>query len=155
MRIGHGYDAHRLGEVRKLVIGGVLIPYSLGMIAHSDGDVLVHAVIDALLGAAGERDIGSVFPDSDAAYKDISSLILLEKTALILKKRNLDIEYIDSTVIAEEPKMKPYIYEMRENMASALGISFEQINVKATTEEHMGFTGHGEGIAAHAVCILK
>lgn len=155
MRIGHGYDAHRLGEARKLVIGGVLIPYSLGMIAHSDGDVLVHAVIDALLGAAGERDIGSVFPDSDAAYKDISSLILLEKTALILKKRNLDIEYIDSTVIAEEPKMKPYIHEMRENMASALCISFEQINVKATTEEHMGFTGHGEGIAAHAVCILK
>lgn len=155
MRIGHGYDAHRFGEGRRLVIGGTEIPYERGMIAHSDGDVLVHAVIDALLGAAGESDIGTLFPDTDGRYKDICSLILLEKTAEIIRSRGFEIEYIDSTVIAQAPKMKPHIEKMRAAMAGALGIEVSLVNVKATTEEHMGFTGSGEGIAAHAVCILK
>ena len=155
MRIGHGYDAHRFGDGRRLIIGGVDIPHERGLIAHSDGDVLVHAVIDALLGAAGEADIGTQFPDSDGKYKDICSLILLEKTAEILRSHGFEIEYIDSTVIAQAPKMKPHIPAMRAAMADALGIDVSLVNVKATTEEKMGFTGSGEGIAAHAVCLLK
>lgn len=155
MRIGHGYDAHRFCENKELVIGGVKIESTLGLLAHSDGDVLVHALIDSLLGAAGERDIGANFPDTDGEYKDIDSCILLEKTADILANKGLSVEYADMTIIAQKPKINPYISDMREKMAAVLGISSDRINVKATTEEKMGFTGRGEGISAHAVCILS
>lgn len=155
MRIGHGYDAHRFGEGKPLVLGGVEIPHGKGLIAHSDGDVLVHSVMDALLGACGERDIGYFFPDSSKEFEGISSLILLGRTAEIVRDRGFDIEYIDTTVIAQEPKLKEYIPMMRSAMAKTLGIDDGQINVKATTEERMGFTGRCEGIASHAVCILK
>ncbi len=155
MRIGHGYDAHRFCENKELVIGGVKIESTLGLLAHSDGDVLVHALIDSLLGAAGERDIGANFPDTDGEYKDIDSCILLKKTADILANKGLSVEYADMTIIAQKPKINPYISAMREKMAAVLGISSDRINVKATTEEKMGFTGRGEGISAHAVCILS
>lgn len=155
MRIGHGYDAHRFCENKELVIGGVKIESTLGLLAHSDGDVLVHALIDSLLGAAGERDIGANFPDTDGKYKNIDSCILLKKTADILESKGLSVEYADMTIIAQKPKINPYISAMREKMASVLGISVDRLNVKATTEEKMGFTGRGEGISAHAVCILS
>ncbi|MDD6095280.1 MAG: 2-C-methyl-D-erythritol 2,4-cyclodiphosphate synthase [Clostridia bacterium] len=155
MRIGHGYDAHRFGENRRLVLGGVEIEYEYGLIAHSDGDVLCHAIIDALFGAAGMADIGSNFPDNDGTYKDIYSMKLLEKAVEKLRSKGLEIEYIDSTVIAQRPKLLPYIGEMRRCIAEHAGISPEIVNVKATTEEKMGFTGRLEGISAHAVCILK
>ncbi len=155
MRIGHGYDAHRFCENKQLVIGGAKIDSPLGLLAHSDGDVLAHAVSDALLGAAGERDIGYHFPDTADEYENIDSLILLRKVGEIVKNDGFAVDYIDCTVVAQKPKMAAYIPEMREKLAAALEISPDRVNVKATTEEKMGFTGRGEGIAAHAVCILK
>ncbi len=154
MRIGTGYDVHRLVQGRKLVIGGVEIPYEKGLLGHSDADVLVHAVMDALLGAAALGDIGKLFPDTDDTYKDISSLLLLEKVGNELEEHLFFVENIDATIIAQAPKMRPYIDEMRARIAGALGITEEQVNVKATTEEGLGFTGNGEGIAAQAVCML-
>ncbi|MGN1410772.1 MAG: 2-C-methyl-D-erythritol 2,4-cyclodiphosphate synthase [Eubacteriales bacterium] len=155
MRIGHGYDAHRFCENKKMVIGGVEIDSDLGLMAHSDGDVLVHALIDSLLGAAGERDIGYNFPDTDNLYENIDSCVLLEKTAEILAKKGFTVEYADMTVIAQKPKLNKYIPSMREKLSSVLNIPFDRLNIKATTEEKMGFTGRGEGISAHAVCILN
>jgi len=154
MRIGHGYDAHRFCEDKKLVIGGVEIEYELGLLAHSDGDVLLHALMDALLGAAGERDIGYNFPDTSADYKNADSGVLLQRTCDIIAKKGLSIEYADMTIIAQKPKLAPYIEKMRERIAALAGVPVERVNVKATTEEKMGFTGRGEGISAHAVCIL-
>lgn len=154
MRIGMGYDVHRLVEGRPLVMGGVTIPYELGLLGHSDADVLLHAIADALLGAAALGDIGKHFPDSDPAYKGISSMILLEKAGKLLEENMFFVENIDATIIAQAPKMRPYIDQMRENIAGALGISADQINVKATTEEGLGFTGEGKGISAQAVCLL-
>ncbi len=155
MRIGHGYDAHRFCESKELVIGGVHIESELGLLAHSDGDVLVHALIDSLLGAAGERDIGFNFPDNDNEYYNIDSCILLKKTADIIAEDGFEIEYADMTVIAQKPKLNPYITSMRKKIASVLSIPVERLNIKATTEEKMGFTGRGEGISAHAVCLLR
>lgn len=155
MRIGHGYDAHRFCENKPLVLGGVIIPSDRGLLAHSDGDVLLHAVADALLGAAGERDIGAVFPDSDDAYKNIDSTILLRRVCEIISDDGFAVDYIDCTVIAQKPKLSAYIWEMRERIASVIGVDKTRVNVKATTEEKMGFTGRGEGIAAHAVCLLS
>lgn len=155
MRIGSGYDAHRLTEGRDLVLGGVKIPYEKGLLGHSDADVLLHAVMDALLGAAALGDIGLHFPDSDDAYKGISSMTLLEKTMEILEDKGYRIVNVDATVIAQAPKLRPYIDRMRENIASALKMKTEDVSVKATTEEGMGFTGTGEGIAASAVCLIE
>ena len=154
MRIGMGYDVHRLVEGRKLILGGVEIPYEKGLLGHSDADVLLHAVMDALLGAAALGDIGKLFPDTDDAYKDISSLVLLKRVGQELEEHFFLIENIDATIIAQAPKMRPYIDEMRVRIAGALGIETEQVNVKATTEEGLGFTGSGEGISAQAVCML-
>ena len=154
MRIGMGYDVHRLTEDRDLIIGGVKIPYEKGLLGHSDADVLLHAISDALLGAAALGDIGKHFPDSDPAYKGISSLILLEKVGDMLSERGFLIENIDATIIAQAPKMRPYIDEMRGNIAKALKMDQGQVNVKATTEEGLGFTGNGEGISSQAVCLL-
>ncbi|MCI1722934.1 MAG: 2-C-methyl-D-erythritol 2,4-cyclodiphosphate synthase [Lachnospiraceae bacterium] len=155
MRIGSGYDAHRLTEGRDLVLGGVKIPYEKGLLGHSDADVLLHAVMDALLGAAALGDIGLHFPDSDDAYKGISSMTLLEKTMEILEDKGYRIVNVDATVIAQAPKLRPYIDRMRENIAAALKMKTEDVSVKATTEEGMGFTGTGEGIAASAVCLIE
>ena len=155
MRIGHGYDAHRFCENKKLVIGGVEIEYELGLLAHSDGDVLLHAAADALLGAAGERDIGYHFPDTDGTYKNVDSAVLLEKTAEIVRNKGFKIDYMDMTIIAQKPKLSPYIEKMRTRIAEVLSLDSDRVNVKATTEEKMGFTGRGEGISAHAVCILS
>ena len=155
MRIGHGYDAHRFAPARKLVLGGVNIDYINGLEAHSDGDVLCHAVMDALLGAAGLGDIGSLFPDSDGSYQDIYSMLLLERVCRRIREAGFEIEYIDSTVIAQEPKLKPYIDVMRRTIAQYASVDASLVNVKATTEERMGFTGSLEGIAAHAVCLLR
>ena len=155
MRIGHGYDVHRYEKGRRFVLGGVEIDFEYRMEAHSDGDVLCHAVMDSLLGAAGLPDIGALFPDNDGAYKDIYSMLLLEKVCLKLRGVGFEIEYIDSTVIAQMPKIKPHISDIRTCMAKYAGIDPAQINVKATTEENLGFTGNLEGIAAHAVCLLK
>lgn len=154
MRIGHGYDVHRLVEGRKLILGGVDIPHSTGLLGHSDADVLIHAIMDALLGAAGLGDIGRHFPDNNPDYKDISSITLLEKVSSLLEEHLLAISNIDATVIAERPKLMPYIEEMRSNIAKALSIDIARINIKATTEEKLGFTGSLEGISAHAVCLL-
>lgn len=154
MRVGMGYDVHRLVEGRDLIIGGVTIPYEKGLLGHSDADVLLHAIADALLGAAALGDIGKHFPDSDPAYKGISSIILLEKVGALLEEKGFLIENIDATIIAQAPKMRPYIDTMRENIAKALGMEVSQINVKATTEEGLGFTGTGEGISSQAVCML-
>ncbi len=154
MRIGMGYDVHRLTENRKCIIGGVDIPYEKGLLGHSDADVLLHAVMDALLGAAALGDIGKHFPDTDPAYEGISSIKLLERVGKILEENMFLIENIDATIIAQAPKMRPYIDTMRENIAKTLGISTEQVNVKATTEEGLGFTGSGEGISAQAICML-
>lgn len=154
MRIGMGYDVHRLAEGRDLIIGGVTIPYEKGLLGHSDADVLLHAVSDALLGAAALGDIGKHFPDTDPAYKGISSLLLLEKVGALLEENGFLIENIDATIIAQAPKMRPYIDTMRENIAKALGIEVNQVNVKATTEEGLGFTGVGEGISSQAICML-
>lgn len=154
-RIGHGYDVHRLKSGRRLVIGGVLIDYVLGLDGHSDADVLVHAVMDAVLGALGEGDIGGHFPDSDDAYKDADSLGLAERVADLMRTRGYQIGNIDATVIAQAPKLAPYVRRMRENIARAFGCSADSVNVKATTEERLGFTGEGLGIAAHAVALLS
>ena len=154
MRIGSGYDVHRLIEGRELIMGGVRIPYEKGLLGHSDADVLTHAVMDALLGAAALGDIGSHFPDTDPQYKGISSIKLLEQVGNLLEKNCFLIENIDATIIAQAPKMRPYIDDMRKNMAEALGIDIAQLNVKATTEEGLGFTGSGEGISAQAICLL-
>lgn len=154
MRIGHGYDAHRFCEDKVMRIGGVEIDSPLGLLAHSDGDVLLHALMDALLGAAGERDIGYQFPDNSGEFKNIDSRILLARTRDILRGKNLTVEYADMTVVAQKPKLKPYIEPMRQEIARVLEIDVSRVNVKATTEEKMGFTGREEGIAAHAVCLL-
>lgn len=154
MRIGMGYDVHRLVEGRDLIMGGVKIPYEKGLLGHSDADVLLHAISDALLGAAALGDIGKHFPDTDPAYKGISSLLLLEKVGELLEEKGYLIENIDATIIAQAPKMRPFIDNMRENIAKALGITPEQVNVKATTEEGLGFTGSGEGISSQAICLL-
>ena len=155
MRIGHGYDVHRLVECRVLVLGGVTIPFEKGLLGHSDADVLLHAVMDALLGAAGLGDIGKLFPDTDSAYKGISSMILLEKVAVALKEKGYTVGNVDVTMIAQKPKLRPYIPQMEENIARVLQVSADKINVKATTEEHLGFTGDGSGMSCHAVCILE
>ena len=155
MRIGHGYDVHRFTDGEYIIIGGVKIPYDKKLEAHSDGDVLAHAIADALLGAAGERDIGYFFPDTDNEYKNANSLVLLSRVKDIIADKGYAICNIDSTIIAQAPKMAPYIENMRANLASALDIPYECINVKATTEEKLGFTGRKEGIAAHSVCLLK
>ncbi len=154
MRIGMGYDVHRLTEGRKLIMGGVEIPYEKGLLGHSDADVLLHAVMDALLGAAALGDIGKHFPDTDPAYRGISSLKLLSCVGELLEENCFFIENIDATIIAQAPKMRPHIDAMRENIAKTLGIDISQVNVKATTEEGLGFTGNGEGISAQAVCLL-
>ncbi len=154
MRVGMGYDVHRLVEGRDLIMGGVKIPYEKGLLGHSDADVLLHAISDALLGAAALGDIGKHFPDTDPAYKGISSLLLLEKVGDLLEEKGYLIENIDATIIAQAPKMRPHIDAMRENIAGALHISVEQVNVKATTEEGLGFTGSGEGISSQAICML-
>ena len=155
MRIGHGYDAHRFCEDKKLIIGGVEIEYELGLLAHSDGDVLLHALMDAMLGAAGERDIGYNFPDTSSNYKNADSGELLRRTCEIIAKKGLSLEYADMTLIAQMPKMAPYIEKMRERIAGIIGVPYDRVNVKATTEEKMGFTGRGEGIRAHAVVLLS
>lgn len=155
MRIGMGYDVHRLGPDRKMIIGGVEIPYELGLIGHSDADVLLHAIMDALLGAAALGDIGKHFPDTDERYKDISSLKLLGIVADLIADNGFIIENIDATIIAQKPKMRPYIDEMRFRISETLGIEVTQVNVKATTEEGLGFTGNGEGISSQAVCMLS
>ena len=155
MRIGQGYDVHRLVEGRKLIIGGVDIPDEKGLLGHSDADVLLHAVMDALLGAAALGDIGQHFPDSDERYKGISSIALLKEVGKILQENGYLIENIDSTVIAQRPKLLPYRPQMAENIAAALGIEKEQVSVKATTEEGLGFTGTGEGISAQAIALLS
>lgn len=155
MRIGHGYDVHRLTEGRRLVLGGVDIPYERGLLGHSDADVLVHAIADALLGAAALGDIGTHFPDTDPAYENADSLVLLSQVCALLLQSGYSIQNIDATVIAQEPKLKPYIPEMISCLSVACGIEPEKISIKATTEEHLGFTGTGEGMAAHAVCLIE
>ena len=155
LRIGHGYDVHRLVEGRALILGGVTVPYDKGLLGHSDADVLTHAVMDALLGAAGLGDIGSLFPDNDNAYLNISSIYLLQQVALKLKEAGVQVVNIDATLIAQAPKVAPYRLAMRQNIASALGVDVEQVGVKATTEERLGFTGDGSGMAAHAVVLLE
>ena len=154
MRIGHGYDVHKLVPCRDLILGGVQIPYELGLLGHSDADVLLHAVMDALLGAAALRDIGYHFPDTDMRYKGASSMELLGCVAEKIAAAGYRVGQIDVTLIAQRPKVKPYIPQMAENIAAKLGIEIGRVNVKATTEEKLGFTGSGEGMAAHAVCII-
>ncbi|MCI9243641.1 MAG: 2-C-methyl-D-erythritol 2,4-cyclodiphosphate synthase [Lawsonibacter sp.] len=153
-RIGHGYDVHRLAEGRRLILGGVDIPWERGLLGHSDADVLTHAVMDALLGAAGLGDIGQHFPDTDPAYAGADSLKLLEHVAGLLRERGFVVGNVDATVLAQRPKLAPHIPRMRENLARAMGAEPAQVNVKATTEEGLGFTGSGGGMAAHAVCLL-
>ena len=155
MRIGHGYDVHRLVEGRKLIIGGVEIPHTVGLLGHSDADVLLHAVMDALLGAAGLRDIGYHFPDTDMRYKGADSRMLLRCVKEKLDTAGYRVSNVDVTMIAQAPKLKPHIPQMMENIAADLQIDISRINVKATTEEHLGFTGSGEGMACHAVCLLE
>lgn len=154
MRIGMGYDVHRLTPGRELIIGGVKIDYELGLLGHSDADVLLHAIMDAVLGAAALGDIGKHFPDTDPAYKGASSICLLEHVRRITEEAGYRVGNVDATIIAQKPKMRPYIDKMQENIAAALGVSVSCINVKATTEEGLGFTGTGEGISAQAVCLL-
>ena len=155
MRIGHGYDVHRLVEGRDLIIGGVKIEHTLGLLGHSDADVLVHAVMDALLGAAALGDIGKHFPDTDPAYKGADSILLLKHVGALLKEKGFDIVNIDATLIAQRPKVASYIPRMAENMASALGIPVKDVNVKATTTEKLGFCGRGEGMAAQASALIE
>ena len=154
MRVGMGYDVHRLVEGRKLILGGVEIPYEKGLLGHSDADVLIHAIMDALLGAAALGDIGKHFPDTDPQYKGISSVELLKHVAKLLDENNYVIDNIDATVIAQRPKLRPYMEEMTKNVAGALGIEENRLNLKATTEEGLGFTGTGEGMASQAICSL-
>ncbi|MDY3920047.1 MAG: 2-C-methyl-D-erythritol 2,4-cyclodiphosphate synthase [Candidatus Limivivens sp.] len=154
MRVGMGYDVHRLVEGRKLILGGVEIPYEKGLLGHSDADVLIHAIMDALLGAAALGDIGKHFPDTDPAYEGVSSVELLKKVGRLLEDHHYVIENIDATVIAQRPKLRPYMEEMERILCGALGIDRNQLNLKATTEEGLGFTGSGEGMAAQAICML-
>ncbi len=155
MRVGLGYDVHKLVEERKLILGGVSIPYEKGLLGHSDADVLVHAIMDALVGAAALGDIGKHFPDTDPQYKGISSIKLLEHVGKLLDEHMYVIENIDATIIAQRPKMAPYIQDMRKNIADTLGLELDQVNVKATTEEGLGFTGTGEGISSQAICAIE
>ena len=155
MRIGHGYDVHKLVECRDLILGGVKIPFEKGLLGHSDADVLLHAVSDALLGAAALGDIGKHFPDTDPAYKGADSLKLLKCVVEKIHAAGYRVENVDVTMIAQKPKLMPYIPQMRENIADALGVTLSQVNVKATTEERLGFTGREEGMACHAVCLLE
>jgi len=154
VRVGLGYDAHRLVAGRALILGGVTIPYHLGLLGHSDADVLTHAIGDALLGAVGAGDLGAHFPDTDPAYKGISSLILLEKIVSLVRRRGFRPVNVDATVVAEKPRLSPHIPEMRAKLAHVLGLAPEEVNIKATTTEHMGFTGKEEGIAAYAVVLV-
>lgn len=154
MRIGSGYDVHQLTEGRDLIMGGVKIEYEKGLLGHSDADVLIHAIMDAIIGAMGLGDIGLHFPDTSNEYKGISSIILLEKVRDLMKDNGYKLVNLDATIIAQAPKMRPHIDQMRENIANALQVDITCINVKATTEEHLGFTGRGEGIAAEAVCLI-
>lgn len=155
LRIGHGYDVHAFSKNRKCIIGGVDIPYEMGLLGHSDADVLLHAISDSLLGAAALGDIGKHFPDSDPIYEGADSLLLLKLVNSLLLKRGYRVVNVDSTVIAQAPKLAPHIEKMRQNIADALGIDIDFVSVKATTEEHLGFTGRKEGIAAHAVCLIE
>ena len=155
MRIGHGYDVHRLTEKRKLILGGVEIPYEKGLLGHSDADVLVHALMDAMLGAAAMGDIGKLFPDNDDAYLGADSLVLLKKVSALIREQGYTLSNADCTVIAQRPRLSPYIDEMRRRVAEAAGVDVGRISVKATTEEKLGFTGEGLGIAAHAVVLLE
>ena len=155
MRIGHGYDVHRLVEGRRCIIGGVDIPHEKGLLGHSDADVLLHAIMDAVLGAMAAGDIGKLFPDNDPTYKGADSLVLTRRVAEVMAERGYRLGNIDATVIAQAPKMAPHIPLMRQNIAEAFGAEMDRVSVKATTEERLGFTGSGEGIAAHAVCLLE
>ena len=155
MRIGHGYDVHRLVQGRRLILGGVEVPWEMGLLGHSDADVLTHAVMDALLGAAGLWDIGHAFPDTDPAYEGISSLILLERVMEQLGRRGLRVGNVDATILAQRPKLAPHIPQMVENLARVMQVEPGRVNVKATTEEGLGFTGAGDGMAAHAVALLE
>jgi len=155
MRIGHGYDVHKLVDDRKLILGGVLVDHTKGLLGHSDADVLVHSIIDALLGAAALGDIGLLFPDNDEQYKNISSIKLLEYTIMLLNKNNFSIGNIDCTIIAQEPKLRSYITQITEQLAKVCDINISQINIKATTEEGLGFTGEKLGISSHCVCIIE
>jgi 2-C-methyl-D-erythritol 2,4-cyclodiphosphate synthase len=154
MRIGHGYDVHRVTENRRLILGGVHIPWEYGLLGHSDADVLVHAIMDSLLGAAALGDIGRHFPDTDDSYKDADSIKLLAHVRRLLEERGYCIINIDATIIAQRPKLAPYIEKMRDNISVTLGMDVDCVNIKATTEENLGFTGTGQGMAAHAVCII-
>ena len=155
MRIGHGYDVHRFKAGRKLILGGVDIPYELGLDGHSDADVLIHAVMDALLGAAALRDIGYHFPDTDMAYKGADSRMLLRRVRQLLEEKGYRVGNVDATILAQKPKLKPHIPQMMENIAADLGVESDRVNVKATTEERLGFTGREEGLSCHAVCLLE
>ncbi|MCD7727264.1 MAG: 2-C-methyl-D-erythritol 2,4-cyclodiphosphate synthase [Ruminococcus sp.] len=155
MRIGHGYDVHRLCEGRKLILGGVLIPFEKGLLGHSDADVLLHAIMDAMLGAAALGDIGKHFPDTDERYKGADSIELLRQVTEILKENGFSVSNIDCTICAQAPKLSPFIENMRKNIADAVNVQTECVSVKATTEEGLGFTGSGEGISAHAVCLIE
>ena len=155
IRVGHGYDVHRFAEGRKLILGGVEIPYELGLLGHSDADVLIHALMDAMLGAAGLGDIGKHFPDTDNKYKGISSMILLKKVKELIEEEGYSLSNADITIVAQKPKLAPYIDQMKKNIALALCTDVSDINVKATTEEHLGFTGRLEGISSHAVVLIS
>ncbi len=155
LRVGHGYDVHRLTEGRALILGGVTVPFDRGLLGHSDADVLTHAVMDALLGAAALGDIGKLFPDSDAAYAGADSIALLERVTALLREHGWQVGNVDATVVAQTPKLAPYIPEMRRRLAEAMGLDVDCVSVKATTEERLGFTGSGEGMAAHAVALIE
>ena len=155
LRVGHGYDVHRLVEGRALILGGVTVPFDRGLLGHSDADVLTHAVMDALLGAAALGDIGQLFPDSDAAYAGADSIALLERVTALLREHGWQVGNVDATVVAQVPKLAPYIPEMRRRLAEAMGLDVDCVSVKATTEERLGFTGSGEGMAAHAVALIE
>ena len=155
LRVGHGYDVHRLVEGRALILGGVTVPFDRGLLGHSDADVLTHAVMDALLGAAALGDIGQLFPDSDAAYAGADSIALLERVTALLREHGWQVGNVDATVVAQTPKLAPYIPEMRRRLAEAMGLDVDCVSVKASTEERLGFTGSGEGMAAHAVALIE
>lgn len=155
LRVGHGYDVHRLTEGRALILGGVTVPFDRGLLGHSDADVLTHAVMDALLGAAALGDIGKLFPDSDAAYAGADSIALLERVTALLREHGWQVGNVDATVVAQTPKLAPYIPDMRRRLAEAMGLDVDCVSVKATTEERLGFTGSGEGMAAHAVALIE
>ena len=155
LRVGHGYDVHRLVAGRALILGGVTVPFDRGLLGHSDADVLTHAVMDALLGAAALGDIGQLFPDSDAAYAGADSIALLERVTALLREHGWQVGNVDATVVAQAPKLAPYIPDMRRRLAEAMGLDVDCVSVKATTEERLGFTGSGEGMAAHAVALIE